>query len=102
MNLVLSSLKAPVAPMVCERKILEFDFLHCPIISQWGQLSVVFADYVAMVTRIGMKVNRTPFPAEPHVLMYILHGWRKWCGTVVGTVGYIRTYIHTRPHIGVV
>jgi hypothetical protein len=34
-----------------------------------------------MVTRIGKKVNSTPFPGEPHVLMYILRGWRKWCGT---------------------
>ena len=34
-----------------------------------------------MVRRIGTKGNSTPFPAEPHVLMYILRGWRKLCGT---------------------
>ena len=34
-----------------------------------------------MVTRIGKKRNSTPFPAEPHVLMYWLWVWRKPCGS---------------------
>ena len=44
-------------------------------------MGTFFADYVAMVTPIRKKSNSTPFPAEPHVLMYIFCGWRKWCGT---------------------
>merc|ERR1712212_1405022 len=37
-------------------------------------LASFFANYVAMVTRNGNILNSTPFPAEPHVLMYILRG----------------------------
>ena len=50
-------------------------------ISHYKSMGTFFGDYVAMVTPIGKKSNRTPFPTEPHVLMYILRGWRKWCGT---------------------
>ena len=52
-----------------------------PILSQWGFLASFFANYVAMVTRNGNILNSTPFPAEPHVLMYILRGVFQPCGS---------------------
>ena len=65
---------------LCGAKVSGF-FSESPILSQWGFWASFFANYVAMVTRIGKKSNSTPFPAEPHVLMYILRRWRKLCGS---------------------
>ena len=62
------------------RQSLGF-FLFSPIESQWGFLTSFFANHVAIVTRIGKKSNSTPIPAEPLVLMYILRGLCKPCGS---------------------
>ena len=64
---------------LCGAKVSGF-FSESPILSQWGFWASFFANYVAMVTRIGKKSNSTPFPAEPHVLMYILPGFCQPCG----------------------
>ena len=66
-----------------------------PILSEWGFLASFFANYVATVPRIGKKSNSTPFPAEAHVLMYILRRWCKSCGTyyVPNFVAKLITYL---------
>ena len=51
-----------------------------PIDFQWGFFASFFANYVATVTRFGKKSNSRSFPAEPHVLMYILPGFCQPCG----------------------
>ena len=62
-------------------------------------MGTFFGDYVAMVTPIGKKSNRTPFPTEPHVLMYVLRGWRKRCGTsCVSNSCYVHSRTHSHTH----